>query len=86
MTRWSALIFTVTGTTAPSQRHAIRAKSLASDFHHFKTAAPFAFAGLLHSFGRLGFHSSKNIPPQAFAKFSASAMALRMDMDLLTVS
>ena len=65
-------------TATTGQLNAIRAKYPSGNFHGLKTAASFAsgifiranFCGLAH----------------ALAKFSASAIAFRIAMDLLTVS
>jgi hypothetical protein len=67
----------VAGTTATRERHAIRAKKFSGDFKNFKTAA--AFAGdVLDLLLGCRIH--------ALPKLSAIAIALRMAMDLLTVS
>ena len=68
----------VTRATAARQRHAIGADKFPGECQHVKTAAPFARGGFLRDVLRFLTH--------AFPKFSAIATALRMALDLFTVS
>ena len=79
-------------TAATRRRHTIRAEKLSGQLQHVKAPAAFAH-GIFGWLGWFGFHFERAggtlVPPkriQAFPKLSASAMALRMDMDLFTVS
>lgn len=75
------------GAATARQRHAVGAEKLSGNLNYFKTSAALARSGFI---GGFGFHWLAKIEhPRCcygFAKFSASATALRMDMDLLTVS
>jgi hypothetical protein len=56
----SVFIFAVTGATAPSQRHAIRTKNFARNFHRLKTPAALARTGFVHNFNGFGFHRTEH--------------------------
>jgi hypothetical protein len=66
--------------TAARQSHAIATKKPARDLQRLETAATFARWDFNRGSDRFRFQG------HPFAKFSARATALRMDMDLLTVS
>ena len=75
----SALAVAMSGTTAACDRHAVAAEATPGDFQRAKLTALIALITFHRRADRRFIHDSRS-------KFSAIAMALRMDMDLLIVS